>query len=394
MLAAHRIQLLPNNKHRAYFARAAGVARFCFNWALAEWQRQYEAGEKPNALALKKQFNAIQAEQFPWVGEVTSYAKQQAFADVGTAFQNFFRRVKQGEKPGYPRFKKKGKSRDSFYLPNTSLKFDRNRVHIQKLGWVRMREQLRFSGKVMGARVSREADRWYIAIQVDTAQPALIHTGKEQSSVGIDLGVNALATLSDGTQVTGPKAFKASKRRLKRLQRQLRPAKRQRGSARYRRYQLQVQRLHRRISGIRRNALHQLSAQVTNRYSLIALEDLNVKGMSSSARGDVEAPGKNVRQKSGLNRNILDMGFYELRRQIEYKAAKKGAQVVFIDRWAPSSKTCSGCGTLKAALSLKDRTFNCDACGLSLDRDYNAALNIEQLGLVTLSGPTGGAPGC
>lgn len=394
MILAHKIQLQPNNEHRAFFARACGTARFCFNWALAEWKRQYEAGEKPNALALKKQFNQIQTEQFPWVGEVNSHTKQQAFADVGIAFKNFFRRVKNGEKPGYPKFKKKGKCRDSFYLANIEFKVDGHHIRLPKIGYVRLCEPLRFQGKIMAARISRDADRWYISIQVDVGEITPKHNSETQArAIGVDFGVKALATLSSGEAVEGPKALAKNRRKLKRLQRQLRKDKRKPGSNRYKRYAGKVARLHRRIRWIREDSLHQLSARLAHDYSVICIEDLNVKGMSASAAGTTEDPGRMVKQKSGLNRNILDMGFFELRRQLEYKSAITGGQVIAIDRWAPSSKTCSNCGAYKSDLELSDRIFRCDACGTERCRDHNASISILTMGLSTLDGTTAGAAG-
>lgn len=373
--------LLPNNEHRTFFKKASGISRFVWNWALAEWEQQYQAEKKPSAFGLKKQFNAIQKENYPWIGEVNSHAKQQAFGDLGSAFSHFFRRVKKGEKPGYPRFKKKGKSRDSFYVANIEFKVDGHYVRLPKIGRVRMRERLRYNGKVMGARISREGERWFISIQVEIANPTPKFVSENQASaIGVDLGVKHLAVLSDGEVIDGPKAYAKSKDKLARLQRQLRPGKRTRGSRRYKAYQRKVSLLHRRISAQRNNALHQLTARLTNTHSLICIEDLNVKGMSSSAKGDIENPGKMVKQKSGLNRSILDMGFHEFRRQLEYKSTLTGATLSVIDRWAPSSKTCSKCGGYQKELTLKDRVYNCSVCGISIDRDLNAAINICTLG--------------
>ncbi|MBL4653835.1 MAG: transposase [Flavobacteriales bacterium] len=373
--------LLPNNEHCTFFKKACGVSRFVWNWALAEWSRQYKAGEKPSAFGLKKQFNTIQKELFPWVGEVNSQAKQQSFADVGSAFSHFFRRVKKGEKPGYPKFKKKGKSRDSFYLANIEFKVDGHYVRLPKIGRVRMRESLRVSGKIMGARISREGARWYLSIQVEIAEPKPKFISENQTdAVGVDLGVKSLAVLSTGEFIDGPKAYAKNKDKLARLQRQLRPGKRKRGSRLYKAYQQRVSTLHRKIAGQRNNALHQLTAKLTQEHSLICIEDLNVKGMSSSAKGDVEKPGKMVKQKSGLNRAILDMGFYEFRRQLDYKSSITGSTLSVIDRWAPSSKTCSDCGGYKKDLTLADRTYTCSGCGLTIDRDINAAINICTLG--------------
>ncbi|GCE23064.1 hypothetical protein KDK_68640 [Dictyobacter kobayashii] len=158
MIRAHKIRLHPTAEQQAYFARAAGVSRFCWNWALAEWKRQVEAGDTPTALKLKKQFNAIRRVQFPWTWEVTKNASDQPFLDLGKAFTAFFEGLKTGKRTGSPRFKSKKRSKASFYLANDQLELGDHRVWVPKLGWVNMAENLRFHGKIMGARMSKTAD--------------------------------------------------------------------------------------------------------------------------------------------------------------------------------------------------------------------------------------------
>ncbi len=309
--------------------RACGTARFCFNWGLAEWKRQHEAGEKPSAFALKKAFNAIQSKEFPWVGEVNSHAKQQAFADLGKAFQNFFRRVKKGEKPGYPKFKARGKCRDSFYLANIEFKIEGNRIKLPKgLGWIRMCEPLRFHGKIMSARISRTADNWYIAIQVDMADPTPIHTSIEES-VGIHLGVRHMAVTTAGEIYDPPKPLNKHLKKLAREQRTL--SKRQKGSKRYRKQQAKLQRTHKRIADIRSNSQHQMTAMLTKQHSALAVQAYDIRGMTKNGGGTVENPGENVWLKRRFNRHNLDVGMFEIRRQLEYKAAITGTELSVID---------------------------------------------------------------
>ncbi len=194
---AHKIRLRPNREQETYFLRACGISRFTWNWALAAWRKGYERGEKPNALELKKQFNAIKAEAFPWTYEVTKYASQQPFIHLQSAFQRFFRKQSQ-----YPRFKKRGHD-DSFYVGGDHLKVKGKRIRIPKLGWVRIRESLRFSGTIHSATVSRAADHWYVSLSVELSEAP--KSCESQEGIGVDLGINQLATLSNGETFEGPK---------------------------------------------------------------------------------------------------------------------------------------------------------------------------------------------
>src|SRR6266576_4899964 len=195
MIKAHKIRLHPTLEQANYFAKAAGTARFCFNWALSEWKGQYEAGGKPSAKALKKQFNAIRREQFPWSYEVTKCAVEGAFMDVAAAFKNFFEGCKAGRKVGYPKFKSKKRSRQSFYLANDKFAVGDHWLDVPKLGRVNMAEKLRFSGKILSARISKTADWWFVSIAVEMPDVLLEN---RHPPVGIDVGLNRLATLSAG----------------------------------------------------------------------------------------------------------------------------------------------------------------------------------------------------
>lgn len=224
-----------------------------------------------------------------------------------------------------------------------------------------MRESLRFIGKIMSATVSRVADRWFVSITVET-ESIPVAQAENQGAVGVDLGVAALATLSTGEVVPGPKAHKALLGRLQRLSRSL--SRKVKGSANRRRAKAKLGRLHSRISDIRKDALHKLTTAVTRRFHTIGIEDLNVRGMVKNRR---------------LARAVSDMGFFEFRRQLEYKAAQRGAIVVVADRWYPSSKTCSACGHKLSELPLAVRQWSCPACGADHDRDVNAAINLRNL---------------
>jgi putative transposase len=372
MLIAHRIALDPNNVQATYLARAAGVARFAYNWALSEWQRQYVARQAdptlpaPSQLALRRQLNAIKREQFPWMLDVTKNAPQMAIIQLGEAFQNFF-----AHRARYPRFRRKGVD-DRFTLTNDQFRVDRKRFYIPKLGWVRMREALRFTGRIVAATVSRRADRWHVSISVDATEASLPPT-ENQGVVGIDLGVSVLATLSTGEQWPGPRALRSLLDRLRRLSRSL--SRKVKGSRNRDRAKRRLARLHARIANLRCDSLHKLTTGVTRRFHTIGMEDLNVRGMLGNRC---------------LARAISDIGFYELRRQLSYKAAWRGGHVVAIDRWYPSSKTCSCCGHRLEELALGTRSWICPACGVRHDRDVNAAVNLKNMAMSSIATACGG----
>ena len=292
-------------------------------------------------------------EKFACMLEVTKNAPQMSIIHLGEAFKNFF-----AGRAKYPQFRKKGKD-DRFTLTNDQFSIDGCRIRIPNLGWVRMRESLRFTGKILSATISRAADRWFVSIAVDTQDDSHLPQAKNQGVVGVDLGVAALATLSTGETITGPKPHKALLARLQRLSRSL--SRKQKGSANRKKAKAKLARLHARIAAIRSDALHKLTTDLTRRFHTIGIEDLNVRGM--------------VRNRH-LARSIADMGFFEFRRQLEYKAAMRGGQVVVADRWFPSSKTCSACGSVQQDMPLSVRQWICPDCGACHDRDLNAARNL------------------
>ncbi len=354
MQIAHKIELKTNNVQVTYFKRACGVARFAWNWGLAEWDQQFKSGQKPSGMALKKQFNALKEAEFPWTYEVTKYASQQPFLDLQDAWKRFFKKL-----GGKPRFKKKGKSHDSFYVGGDQIKLDesKRRIKIPNLGWVKMRESLRFEGKINSVVISRTADRWFASIQVET--PISFPRHENQVSVGVDLGVLQLATLSDGVMFQSPKPLQKLLRRLKRLSRKF--SKKIKGSGRSKKTAESLARLHMRIANIRRDTLHKVTTTIADNYSHIGIEELHVKGMVRNSK---------------LARAISDVGLGEFRRQLTYKAEWRGSTVVIHSRFFPSSKKCSSCSNVKETLSLSERIYRCE-CGLTIDRDLNAAMNLN-----------------
>jgi putative transposase len=354
MILAHQIALDLTADQERYCCRAAGTARFTYNWALAEWRRQYQAGAKPTAAQLKTQWNAIKHAQFPWVAAVHKDANQQPFAHLATAFHKFFRHEAQ-----YPAFKKKGQH-DSFYVSNDKCTIQGTRLRLPVLRWVRMREALRFNGQVMSVTISRVAHRWFASIAVRLEVSPM--PCENQAVVGVDLGVNRLATLSTGEMVEGPKPVRRLLQALRRCSKGL--SRKVLGSANRAKAKRKLARLHYRMACQRADALHKVTTSLVRRFGTVVIEDLHVKGMVKNRH---------------LSRAISDMGLGMFRRLLTYKAEMAGVTVVVAERWFPSSKRCSQCECLNATLTLKDRLFHCVACGLVQDRDLNAALNLRQL---------------
>lgn len=366
MIKAHKIRLHPTPEQANYFARAAGTARFCFNWGLAEWKRRYEAGEKPNALALKTQFNAIRRKQFPWTYEVTKCAIEGAFMDLAAAFKNFFAGRKTGRKTGYPKFKSKKRSRQSFYLANDKFRIGDHWIDIPKLGRVNMAEKLRFCGKILSARISKTADWWFVSITVEMPdeQPENAH-----SPVGLDVGLNRLATLSDGRRFENQRPLRTLLKHVRRANKRL--SRRKKGSRNWQKAKRRLSRLHYRIACIREDLLHKLTTEIASTYGLVGIEHLHVKGLM---------------QNRHLALSLSDAALGRLLRLLESKVGQRGGRVVKIDRFFPSSQLCHRCQTRWRDITLADRVFVCPnvACGYVGDRDENASLNIlyEALRLV------------
>ena len=389
---AHRIELKPNNKQKTYFRKAFGCARLAYNWGLAEWKRMYEAGEKPSGREIRKRFNAIKKEQFPFVYEVTKCAVDQPFINLQSAFDRFFKKL-----GAYPQFKKKRDNEGSFYLQESEIHLSESNknskafeklahnerqkhqyLHFPKLGWVKMAEHIRFNyAKINNACISQSGGHFYVSfsLQITEEEYKRTHPNVDlvdgSRKVGVDVGIKSALILSDGIAIDNPKPLKKNLRKIKRLSRQLSKRvhpktkeERLQGAKKSNSYmKLSVRLAHAqgRVANIRRDFLHKVTTILTTHYGEIAIEDLNVKGMTKNHR---------------LAQAVNDVSFGELRRQIEYKAATNGVKVLKVDRFYPSSKTCSVCGAVKEDLTLRDRTYRCDKCGAVFDRDYNASRNL------------------
>ena len=367
MILTHKIELDATCKQKRYFASASGCARFVWNWALAEWERQYASGEKPSGRKLLKEFNATKYEKFPWMRNLHRDSNSRPFANLDLAYKRYFRKI--SNKPG---FKRKGKCKDSFYVANDQLRVERNTVVLPRIGRVRMREELRFTGKIMSATVSRAANRWFIAIKVDVGEHRKPRTA--DGFIGVDLGLTVTAMASDGQCFTGPKALKVSLKKLKRASRQ--HSRKKKGSNSRKKAAVRLSRINARIANIRRDWQHKVTTKLASENQAVYFESLAVKNMMKNRK---------------LARAISDAGWYELIRQALYKSVIYGGECRQIDRWFPSSKVCRKCGQINGDLKLSDRVFNCDGCGHSEDRDLNAAKNICTAGLAGIyaHGPEG-----
>jgi len=354
----HSIRLYPNKAQETFFKKACGCARVAYNYGLGEYKKQLDAGQKPKVFDIKKQFNQEKKMLYPWMSETNKDANQQPFTNLQKAFTRFFK--KQGK---FPVFKKKG-IKDSFYISNDKFGVEETKFWIPKLGWVKGAEELRFKGKITSATIKRKANYWFVVVSVETENT---HTACEnQAVVGVDLGIKTLATLSDGKVIESASPLRKRLDKLKLLQRWL--SRKVKGSSNRRKVIQRVSKVHYEVTCLRKDVLDKLTTYLCENYQVICIEDLNVSGMVKN---------------HCLALSISDMGFGDFRRQLEYKSVLNGNTLIFADRWFPSSKMCSSCGAVKEDLTLSDRVYKCN-CGLVINRDLNAAINLKNYGLKQL----------
>lgn len=352
--------------------RFAGCCRFLWNKALALEKETYAADKKRlgyHALAGKLK-DWKKEEETAFLSEAHSQILQQALKDLDRAYKNFFEK-----RAGFPRFKKKG-LHDAFRYPQ-GFKLDErhDRIFLPKIGWIRYRNSRKIEGTPKQVTVSLSAGKWYVSIQTEREVPEPVHPS--QSVVGIDMGIARFATFSDGSSIRPLHIFRKHEKKLAKLQRKL--AKRVKFSANWQKLKAKIQRLHRTIANIRNDFLHKTTTIISKNHALVVIEDLKVRNMSRSASGMVEAPGRNVRAKAGLNKSILDQGWFEFRRQLEYKLKWLGGKLVVIPPQY-TSQTCSHCGCVDRANRPTQAKFKCTACGFECNADHNAALNILAAG--------------
>jgi len=420
---AFRFELDPTNAARSALASHCGASRYAFNWGLhlvedqleatrtlrvlavrqgasleeaTRWARQL-TGPVPWSLpALRRAWNATKHEVAPWWAENSKEAYSAGLDGLARALRNWSK-GRQGERaghPGFPKAKKKGHRPSCRFTTGSIGVVDDRHVKLPRIGRVRTKEQTTKIGGVLDARrgricsatISEEAGRWFVSFTCEVERhddPGRL----PDAVVGVDVGVKHLGVLSTAEVVENPKALGRYGRRMARLSREL--ARRELGSRRRRRTKAKLARCHAKVANTRRDAIHKLTSGLASSYGTVVIEDLNVAGMTAAPRpvpDHAGGHGPNARRsKAGLNRAILDASPGEVRRQLVYKLAWHGGTLVVADRFFASSKLCSSCGAVKAKLHLDERTYRCENCGLVVDRDLNAALNLAAYGRRALS---------
>ncbi|GCF12011.1 transposase [Dictyobacter arantiisoli] len=410
----------PTPEQVEYLKRACGTRRFLYNWGREQWEKQYQAYRleqettpeeqrvlpPPNAFALKKQFNALRAELYPWTYEVTKCVVEGAFDDLGKAYSNFF-----AGRAEYPKYKKKGKSHESFYLSNDKCTIGSHWIAIpglgrfildqrqqgkdrgklkRKLGTVNLSEKLRFVEvdtvstplkkgnrrkqilcervKMLAATVSSEAGHWYLSVQLEIKKAV---PPTPSPVVGVDVGLKQAAVVSDGRVLENQKPLALHLKKLGKLQRQLSRKQKIKDpetgkttfSKNYQKQRVKVARKHQQIANIRRDVQHKFTTELARTCGTIGVEDLNILGMMANRK---------------LSRAVADAAMGQLLQLLKTKVAASGGNLFIASRWFPSTKRCSECGQIKKRMPLKHRTYQCLVCGLVIDRDRNASLNLAQ----------------
>jgi len=372
---AYKVELKPNNIQSTLLEKSAGTARFAYNWGLARKIELWENEKKSiSTIDQHKELCALKKTDFSWMYEVSKCSPQEALRDLDSAFKNFFRGIKKGQKVGFPKFKSKHKSKSAFSISaGFNIKYET--INIPKVGYVRLKEKGYIPTKnihINSMTVSKTAGKWFVSVQVEEEIPNIIIN--PETVLGIDVGIKTLATCSNGDVFQNNKYLKKSKKKLARSQRNLARKKfnkdTKKSSNNRDKAKLKVQKIFFKISNQRKDSIHKMTsilAKTKPRY--IVLEDLNVKGMMKN---------------HCLAGAISDASFAEIKRQLTYKTAWYGGGILDVGRFYPSSKLCRKCGNIKEDLTLADRIYICD-CGHIEDRDKNAAINIENVGLSTLS---------
>ena len=362
---AYRYALKPNNAQKTLLAKHAGCARFAYNWGLARRIEEYQrTGKSPNAIKQHRLLNLLKKTEFPWMYEVSKCAPQEALRDLQRAYENFFRRLKAGENPGFPKFKKKGRN-DSFRLTGAICVYLKT-IQLPRLGKIRSKEETKLKGKILSATVRRIADRWFVSLSVEreVANPLPV----SGAAVGIDRGLEKFACVSDGSIFYAPKPLKELLKKLQRLSRT--HSRKVKGSSNRRKSAIKLAKLHYRISNIRKDFIHKLTTDLAKTKQVLCVESLNTKGMM---------------QNRYLARSISDVAWGEFVRQIEYKCLWYGSHLVKAPVKFPSTRMCSRCGHINLPLLLSQRIFQCEDCLMECDRDINAAKNLERYALTTVS---------
>jgi putative transposase len=372
-LQAFKYELRPDGQQERQMSRFSGSCRFVFNKALALQKARYEQGEKKLGYAglCKLLTEWRNGTETPWLQDAPTHPLQQALKDLERAYANFF-----AKRADFPRFKKKGQH-DSFRYPDPKqIKLDQanSRLFLPKLGWLRYRNSREIPGVVKNITVSLSCGKWFVSIQTEREVEQPIAQG---GAVGIDMGVARFATLSDGTFYAPLGSFKRHEATLRKAHQAM--SRKTKFSNNWKRAKARVQKIHSRIGNARRDYLHKTSTAISQNHAMVCIEDLQVRSMSKSAAGSVEKPGKNVRAKSGLNKSILDQGWFEFRRQLDYKLAWSGGWLVSVPPQY-TSRTCPCCGYVSAENRQTQARFACVECGFEENADVVGAINVLRAG--------------
>ena len=365
---AYKVELDPNNKQKTLLIKHAGVARFTYNWGLARRIEEYQTtGKSSSAIDQHKQIVQMKkTEEFSWLREVSKCAPQEALRNLDRAYTNFFRRVKKGEKPGFPKFKSRNRGLGSFTFSNdNTFHISSDKIQLPRIGKIKLKEKNYIPTKdikVMSVTCSEMAGHWFVSVSCEIEIP---NPDVGTEVVGIDLGIKSLAITSDGRVFENPKALRNNLKKLARLQRKL--SRQTVGSNNRKKTKTKLSRLYYKISNIRKDNLHKVTSAIVKaktKPETIVIEGLNVIGMIKNRK---------------LSQAISDVGFYEFRRQIEYKSKWGGVNVLVAPMFFPSSRLCNVCGNKNEELKLSDRVWVCENCETKLDRDLNAAINLANL---------------
>ena len=367
---AFEFEIQPNGAQQRRIKQFCGCARFVFNKALDGQKQAYEA-DNNTTFNYTKIANLLPQwkKAFPWLKDCHSQVLQQSLKDLKSAYCNFFEK-----RANFPRFKKKGEKNSIRFPQGYKLEQGNRRIYLPKIGWVKYRNSRNVVGEIKNVTVSQECGRFFVSIQTEYEQEIPKHHGSE---IGIDMGIARFATLSNGQYFKPLNAFKTYKGKLAKLQRQLK--NKVKFSKNWLKLQAKIAQLHHKIANCRKDFLHKISHTISKNHAMIYVEDLQVSNMSKSAKGTVEQPGQNVAQKSGLNRSILDQGWYEFRRQLDYKSAWRGGYVIA----APpqnTSRTCPCCGYTDKENRPTQAQFACIECGYNENADVVGALNVLERG--------------
>ena len=374
---AFKFELMPNGAQVRKMKRFCGCARFVFNKALAYQNEQYQA-DKSFKFSYNKVANLLPAwkkdKAFVWLKECHSQVLQQSLKDLERAFQNFF-----AKRTDFPKFKCKG-DKDSFRFPQgCKLEQENNRIYLPKIGFVRYRNSQNIIGEIKNVTVSQKCGKWFVSIQTEFEQEIPTPKGGE---IGMDMGIVRFATLSNGQYFEPINAFKTLKGKLAKLQKRFKH--KTKFSKNWQKLKAKISKLHHKIANIRKNHLHQISNHISKNHAIVYVEDLQVANMSKSAKGTAEQHGKNVQQKAGLNRAILDQSWTEFRRQLDYKLAWNGGHLIAVPP-QNTSRCCPACGHTAKDNRRTQASFECVECGYQNNADVVGAINVLKRGQAILA---------